>query len=179
MKLEYSLTAEDFLAFQNYYLSTDKRYRQSTIRGAALCFIVLSILPIMALFGGEKPAIETAKEIWPMLLGPFFAVPIYLFMTKRTVRRRLRAMAESEEVAAVYSPKSVTTSAEGISGTDEIGTVVYNWTTLTHLAVREGRVLMVFNNGSGLVLPANAFQNDNERQAFVAEIQQFSGIAAD
>ncbi len=75
MKATYELTRDDLAAFIEYHQRSSPAARRQKSGCIVTAFCALMILPVGILLTTDKPVLETAASIWPLLLGPIlFAV---------------------------------------------------------------------------------------------------------
>ncbi|SFI74754.1 YcxB family protein [Planctomicrobium piriforme] len=176
MIIDYEVTADDLLAFNEYYLTHSAVYRRQWIRGLVISVLVLSLLPILVLVRRDKPFMEAAVDIWPLLLGPIIMVPIYFAISKRGLRRNLRRFIVTKEVAGALGPHSLMLQEDGLSSRDPTGEQRVKWSAVQSVTLTEDRLMIFLNNATGFVIPRRAFADRQQLEAFVAEVRQKAGI---
>ncbi|WP_437226692.1 YcxB family protein [Planctomicrobium sp. SH661] len=176
MHIDFNVTAEDYLAFLEYLLAKSPTFRRQKLRGALLACLILSILPFMILRGNQKPLLQTAAAIWPLLIGPLVVIPLYYVMINRTARRAMREMSQGPEAQGVLGAKSISLGDEGLIERSESGEQRVNWTAIKNLAVGARRLFIVLDNASGFVIPVDAFDSEQKFQDFLAELTRYTKL---
>lgn len=176
MKATYELTHDDLAAFIEYHQRSSPTARRQRIGclGVALC--ALMILPVGILLTTDKPVLETAMDIWPLLLGPLLfailAVP-YIRWRTRQMSNRLLSEGQNKEF---YGRCELEAGADALTETRPSGSTIRNWTSVERIAATPSHLFVYTSGIEAYVVPRRAFSTESEFRAFVDTIAEHSGV---
>ena len=179
MKASYELTPDDLVAFTLFHHSHSpaaRRQRNGCLLGVVL---VMLLLPALVLLTTEKPLLEAARNIWPLLLGPIlflgFVIPYIKWRTANLSQRLLR----EGRNAGFYGECSIALDADGIRETKETGDTIRKWTAVEKFIVTESYLFVYTSGIEAFVVPLRAFATSDESAAFQQYITSRSGVDAE
>lgn len=115
MKASYELTADDLAAFTLFHNATSPVVRRQRTGCLTVAVLIMAALPTLILATSEKPIIETAKDIWPLLAGPaLFVIFIIPYLKWRTGNLSQR-MAREGTNAGFYGLCTVSLDDNGLA----------------------------------------------------------------
>ena len=175
MKIDYELTSDDLAAFVQSHRRTSPAARRQEIGCLALAFCALMILPVGALLTTDKPVLETAFGIWPLLLGPIlfviFAIP-YVPWRMRQMPNRLLSEGQNKDY---YGKCELEAGDDAITETRPSGSTICNWTSVERIVTTPSHLFVYTSGIEAYVVPRRAFSTDSEFNTFVDVVKERSG----
>lgn len=176
MKAAYELTRDDLAAFIEYHQRSSPAVRRQRTGCLAIAFCALMILPAGILLTTDKPLLETAVDIWPLLLGPtlfaIFAIP-YIRWRTRQMSNRLLSEGQNKEF---YGECELEAGQEALTETRPSGSTIRNWTSVERVVTTPSHLFVYTSGIEAYVVPRRAFQHETEFRAFVDVICERSGV---
>lgn len=122
MNVSYELTVDDLVAFAQFHHAQSPTARRQRIGCLLIAFVVMLVLPGLVLLTSEKPFLQTARDIWPLLLGPLLFLALVLPVIRwRTGILSKRMLSEGSN-AGFYGQCSLSLDADGIRKTRHLAT---------------------------------------------------------
>ena len=176
MKAAYELTRDDLAAFIEFHHRTSPAARRQKIGCLAVAFCALMVLPARILLTADKPLLETAIDIWPLLLGPLlfaiFAAP-YIRWRTRQMSHRLLSEGQNKQF---YGRCELAASDDALTETRPSGSTIRNWTSVERIVTTPSHLFVYTSGIEAYVVPRRAFPSDSEFSAFVDAIRKRSGV---
>jgi len=178
MKATYELTRDDLAAFIEYHQRSSPTARRQRLGcfGVALC--ALMVLPAGILLTTDKPLLETAADIWPLLLGPIlfaiFAIPYFRWRTRQLSDRMLSEGKNKE----FYGKCELEVGDDALTETRPSGSTIRNWSSVERVVTTPSHLFVYTSGIEAYVVPRRAFPTESELNAFVDVIRKRSGVTA-
>ncbi len=179
MQADFEFTPDDHVAFvtiHNERSPTIRKQRRSLI-GVVVFF--MWALPALILLTTDKPILETAKAIRPLLVGAFGSVVFLLiffpYLRWKVTRMTKRMLAEGQNTG-LYGPCSLSIEANGLRETKPTGESSRNWSTVERVLVTDTHAFIYTSATEAFVLPRRAFQGTEAFQHFVDELSECGGV---
>ncbi|QDT06543.1 hypothetical protein K227x_49530 [Rubripirellula lacrimiformis] len=176
MKTTYELTRDDLAAFIEFHQRTSPALRRQKIGCLVVAFFALMILPAGILLTTDKPVLETAIDIWPLLLGPIlfgiFATP-YIRWRTRQMSNRLLSEGQNKEF---YGKCELEAGDEALTETRPSGSTIRNWTSVERIVTTPSHLFVYTSGIEAYVVPRRAFSTESEFDAFLGVITERSGM---
>ncbi len=176
MKATYELTRDDLAAFIDYHQRSSPAARRQKIGSLGVALCALMILPGGILLTTDKPVLETAVDIWPLLLGPIlfaiFAIP-YMRWRTRHMSNRLLSEGQNKEF---YGRCELKVGADALTETRPSGSTIRNWTSVERVVATPSHLFVYTSGIEAYVVPRRAFSTESEFKAFVDKIAEHSGV---
>jgi len=181
MSANYNLTADDlsaFIQFHNAQSLAVRKYRAGCLFGG---FFATMLLPGLILLTTEKPVLETARAIRPLLMGAVIYL-ILMFVARPYVKWRTghlsRRMLSEGKNSGFYGDCSITLDEDGIRETKSSGETMRKWPSVEKIVVAS-EYLFIYTSGiEAFVVPRRAFALDAEFNAFAEYAVNHSGVDA-
>jgi hypothetical protein len=177
MKATYDLTRDDLAAFIDFHQRTSPAAQRQKIRSLLVAFCVLLILPVGIVVTSDKPILETAADIWPLLLGPIlFAILALPYMRWRTRQMSNRLLSEGKN-KEYYGHCELEAGADALIETRPSGSTTRNWTSVERVETTQSHLFVYTSGIEAYIVPRRAFSSDAEFNAFVDVVTKRSGIS--
>ena len=176
MKASYELTADDLMAFVQFHLAQSPNARRQRIGCSLIAFVVMLLLPGLILLTSEKPFLQTARDIWPLLLGPLlFLTFVFPYIKWRTGNLSKRMLSEGSN-AGFYGECSLSLDADGIRESKTSGDTVRKWSAVEKIIVTQEYIFIYTSGIEAFVVPRRAFSSSTDFNAFVQHVADQSSV---
>jgi hypothetical protein len=176
MKATYELMRDDLAAFIEFHQRTSPAARRQKIGCLIVAFCALMILPAAILLTTDKPVLETASDIWPLLLGPIlfgiFSIP-YIRWRTRQMSNRLLSEGQNREF---HGECELEASDDVLTETRPSGSTTRNWTSVERIVTTPSHLFVYTSGIEAYVVPRRAFSTDSEFNAFVDAVRERSDV---
>ena len=176
MKATYELTRDDLAALIEFHQRTSPAARQQKMGCFVVAFCALMILPTGILLTTDKPVLETAIDIWPLLLGPVLfclsAIP-YIRWRTRQMSNRLLSEGQNKEF---YGKCELEAGDDSLTETRPSGSTIRNWTSVERIVTTPLHLFVYTSGIEAYVVPRRAFSTESEFNTFVEVITERSGL---
>jgi len=176
MKATYELTRADLAAFIEFHQRTSPAARRQKVGYLVVAFCALMILPAGILTTTDKSVLETAIDIWPLLLGPIlfgiFAIP-YIRWRTRQMSNRLLSEGQNKEF---YVKCELEAGDDSLTETRPSGSTIRNWTSVERIVTTRSHLFVYTSSIEAYVVPRRAFSTESEFNTFVDAITERSGV---
>ena len=176
MKASYKLTRDDLAAFIEYHERSSPATRRQKIGCLAVAFCALMVLPCGILLTTDKPALETAMDIWPLLvdpiLFPILAIP-YIRWRTRQMTNRLLSEGQNKEF---YGECALEADDDALTETRPSGSTIRNWTSVERVVTTASHLFVYTSGIEAYVVPRRAFSTESEFNEFIDAIAKRSGV---
>jgi hypothetical protein len=180
MRIDYEITPEDFVALSTVHCS-----RSPALRRQGYGFLMVPILGLFALPGlilvtTDEPILETAKNIWPLMLGPvlfvLFIVPYMRWKVASVASTTKRMLAEGQN-AGLFGPRTLSIEPEGLRESKSTGDSMRIWSAVEKVLVTDTHAFIYLSAVEAYLLPRRAFKTSDAFQEFVDEVSRCAGVA--
>ena len=176
MKAKYELTRDDLVAFIEYHQRSSPAVRRQRIGCFAGAFCALMALPAAILITSDKPLVETAVDIWPLLAGPIlFAIVAAPYIRWRTRQMSKRLLSEGGN-NGFYGRCELEAGPDALTETRPSGSTIRNWTSVERIVVAPSHLFVYTSAIEAYVVPRRAFSTELEFNAFVNNIAERAGV---
>lgn len=179
MKASYELTADDLAAFVEFHQQASPAARNQRLGCFIVALIALLVLPVGIVLTTDEPRLQTAIDIWPLLLGPiFFALFAFPYIRWRTRQLSRRLLREGQN-SGFYGKCELIVADDGLTELRPAGSTMRKWSSVERV-VTTARHLFVYTSGiEAFVVPRHAFDTQDDFDAFVHAIAERSGVTVD
>lgn len=176
MKASYDLTREDLAAFIEFHQRASPAARKQKIGCLVFGFAAMMVLPIGILVTSDKPRLETAMNIWPLILGPIlFAILAIPYIRFRTRQMSNRLLSEGQD-NGFYGACELHVGADELTETRPSGLTTRKWSSVERI-VTTPKHLFVYTSGiEAYVVPRRAFSTETDFNALVDAIAKQSAV---
>jgi YcxB-like protein len=176
MNASYELHREDLAAFSDFHQRTSPAARKYRTKFFGIAFALFAFFPVWIVMTSDKPRVQTAKDIWPLFLGPLlfaiFALP-YVRWRSRHMSRRLLNEGKN---AGFYGKCELTICDGGLTETRPSGTTSRNWSSVERVALTPQHLFVYTSGIEAFVVPRSAFSTVSDCDAFAKTICDNSGV---
>jgi hypothetical protein len=171
MKIEFELTLDDLVAFTVVHALRSPTFKRQQLGYFVGGLLLFSVLPGLILATTEKPVLETARDIWPLLMGPIsyllfmLVIPIW---RKRFEAISKRMLAEGHNSGA-DGPCSLTIESDGLRETRPAGESLRHWSAVEKVLVTDTHAFVYTS-------AVEAFESADGFQQFVGELSERAGV---
>jgi hypothetical protein len=176
MTADFELTSDDLVAFVTFCNNRSPTAQRQRIGCAILGFLAVSALPALILLTTARPRLETAFDIWPLLLGPVLFVLFLRPFFRWSFRRNLRRMFAEGESKGYFGPCSLSIAAEGVVETKSSGESIRKWAAISRIVVTSQHVFIYSSALEAFILPKRAFDDDGDCQEFVRHVTEHASV---
>ena len=164
MKIDYTLTKEDYIAYNIHHIEhspTLKRSINIQRYGLALIFLIFPF--IIAGFT------QIPLQLWLIVYGTVFIVWIRFYpkyFVNSTKKRILRLIEEGNN-SSLFGPRSIIMTEEGVEEISEQGESRVTWNFIDRIEETQDYIYIYTSSVNAYVVPVRAFQNILEKNAFM------------
>jgi len=177
MKVSYELTRDDLAVFIEFHQRTSPAARKQKIGCLVIAFAVMMVFPVGILLTTDKPRLEIAMNIWPLLLGPIlFAVIANPYIRFRTRQMSNRLLSEGQN-NGFYGKCELHVGADGLTETRPSGSTTRNWSSVERIVTTPHHLFVYTSGIEAYVVPRRAFDSDAEFNELASVIAEQSGVA--
>ncbi len=178
MKVEFELTAEDYVELTTVHTACSPTVRRQRRRAFLFGCVALMALPTLVLATTDKPIAEAAMAIWPLLTAPIvfllIAIPYIRWRTSRMAKRMLLEGGPS----GLSGPCSLAIETDGLVESRAAGVTTRNWDSVEKILVTATHIFIYTSAIEAFVLPRHAFASPDEGHQFIERVSQRSGVAS-
>jgi len=177
-EFSYDTTVGDLQALQSHMMRQvfvrNRRDYMIALAGVVLCAIFLTAVIVLnasprALAMPRSPGsflVSYLSLIAVLLTGAVLALLPMVRLRLRTVRMQV------SNDGPLVGPTRLSIGVDGLMIARKLMKTTYSWGAFRRATVEKGAVILVIDNGMGVIVPAGAFQSDGERFEFAAEISR-------
>ena len=176
MKADFELTSDDLVAFVTFYNVRSPIVRRQRIVCGTVGFLCLSALPALILLTTDKPRLETARAIWPLLLGPVLFAPLVILFFRRSLTRTARRLIAEGESGGYFGPCSLSIAPDGMVETKPNGESRRKWAAIMKIVVTGHHVFIYTSAVEAFILPRRAFDGDDQCQEFIRQVAERASV---
>ena len=172
----YELTVDDLVAFVQFHHAQSPSAHRQRMGCLLIAFVAMLLLPGLILLTGEKPFLQTARDIWPLLLGPLlFLAFVFPCIKWRTANLSKRMLSEGSN-AGFHGECSLSLDVDGIRESKTSGDTVRTWSAVEKIVVTQ-EYLFIYTSGiEAFVVPRRAFPSSTDFNAFVQHVADQSSV---
>ena len=176
MQISYELTPQDLVAFSRYHSFASPTARRQR-SGCLIAIVALMLgLPAFILATSNKPLVQTARDIWPLLAGPvFFVIVMIPYIKWRTASMSSRLVNEGRN-AGFYGACTLALGEAGIKEEKESGESTRRWPAVERIVVTPDYVFVYTAGIEAFVIPVRVFRDSDEASAFQQLLADNSGV---
>lgn len=183
MKIDFELTLDDLVAFNVVHGLRSPTFQRKGFGCFVGVMLLSSVLPGLILATTEKPVLETARDIWPLLMAPAFCllIPLWWKLLIPLSRKRFGAiskrMLEEGRNSGAYGPCSLTIESGGLRETRPAGESLRRWSAVEKVLVTDTHAFVYTSAVEAFVLPRRAFESSDGFQQFVDALSERAGVS--
>jgi hypothetical protein len=176
MKVSYELTTDDMAALVQLHNARSPTVRRQRYGCLLIGFFAMLSLPALIFLSSEKPLLQTATDIWPLLLGPLlflmFAIPYLNWRTGNLAKRMYREGRNS----GYYGECSIVLEPNGIRESTASGDTVRKWASVEKIVVSRQHLFVYTAGVEAFVVPRRAFATEADFNTFVQQVADKSHV---
>lgn len=177
MKVSYELTRDDLAAFIEFHQHTSPTARRQKVGCLSVLFCAMMILPVGILLTTDEPVLETAIDIWPLLLGPILVGVLaspYIRLRTRQMSNRLLSEGKNN---GFYGECELELGDDSLVETRPSGSTSRNWTSVERIVTTPSHLFVYTSGIEAYVVPRQAFSREPDFKSFVDLVAERSGVA--
>lgn len=176
MNVSYELTPDDLADYALFHNTNSPTIRRQRL-GCAFMFLAIALmLPAAILLETEDPVLETAVDIWPLLLGPLIGLLVFFACWRWSVRRTSRRMFQEGCKAGQYGRTALSLQDDGIREKQDSGDTFRKWAAVEKIAVTPDYLFVYVSGVEAFIVPRRTFANEDDFDRFVHEIAERSNV---
>lgn len=166
MDLHYSLTQEDYTAFNLYHYQNDKALGPQTSR---IGIWIMAIVLVIMLYIFKAPTMAALLVSAIVMIVWFVLAPkVY----RLQVTRRLEKQIQQGTFTPLIGQRTLTLLDKGLTLTNPQQTREYDYSQILAIKKDDQRLYLYTGAESALIVPFSAFANEEQRQAFVKTLKE-------
>lgn len=174
-EFSYDVTVGDLQHLQSFMTRQvfvrNRRDYLIALAGVFLCAIFLTAVIVL---NASPRAFATPRSSGSFLLSYLSLIAVLLtgavLALIPMVRLRLRSVRmQVSQGGPLVGPTSLSIGVDGLTIARKLMKTTYSWGAFRRATVEKGAVILVIDNGMGIIVPAGAFQSDGDRFEFAAE----------
>ena len=164
MKLEFSITEEDYIKFNIRHLDTSKTYRNSIFKQRYILPIIFLIIPFFLVKISKIHFLN-----WMTVYGALFVIWIcfykkyFIWKVKRSIKKRLREGNNNE----LLGKRTFEICDDEIIETTEYGKGSTNIKSVEDIFINDEYAFIYINRMQAYIIPLRAFENRQEKDNFI------------
>tara|TARA_A100001391_G_C5052112_1_gene273753 strand:+ start:630 stop:1181 length:552 start_codon:yes stop_codon:yes gene_type:complete len=170
MKVSYELTRDDLAAFIAFHQQTSPTAQRHRLGCLAVGVLGMLLLPVWILLTTDKPKLETAGTLWPLLIGPVvFVVFAGPYIRWRTRQMTNRLLSEGQN-NGFYGPCELELGSDSLTETRRSGTTTRSWDAVERVEYTASHLFIYTSGIEAYVVPRRAFSHESEFMVFLNAI---------
>jgi hypothetical protein len=180
MEIEYNLTPEDVIAFQQY-TAEHRPGRQRPSMGSL--WLLLALLALFTVLAVTPGGLQGAQLIYfftdlAILLLTLAFIMLQPRITKMVIARSVRQVLRHGNNARVLESQRVAISPEGLTSTSSLSSGLVNWAALEKIVVTDDHAFFFTTTHSAQIVPKRAFPDGRTFHEFVETARSYHQAAA-
>ncbi len=167
MEAEYTLTLDDYIAFQRYMMRTSPALRRS-IRIGYVAVVVIVLVFFYATEGWSS---------WPnALFSLAFLVAclaLYAWLVRSSAERTGRRLMKEGKNKGTFGQHTLKLSQDGVVETTEVGETRASWAGIERVAENETYIFIYLSSTSAHVIPKRSFASATQAEQFYQLAQDY------
>jgi hypothetical protein len=177
MNASYELTRDDLAAFIEFHQRTSPAARRQKLGCFVIALAAMSVLPVGIIATADEPRLETAIDIWPLILGPgLFAILALSYIRWRTRQMSQRLLSEGES-HGFYGDCELTLDSDGLTETRPSGSTTRKWSSVERISMARDHLFVYTSGIEAYVIPRRAFLAESEFNELAIAITDHSGVS--
>ena len=176
MNATYDLTPDDLAAFVQLHQARSlafRRHRLGCLRNGVLALL---ILPAFVLCLSGQPLLQTAIDIWPLLLGPVLYVPAVVLLWKWNTGSLRKRMLKEGRNKGFYGDCTLALETDGMHETKSNGKSIRNWSAVEQIVITSQHLFVYTSGTEAFIVPRRAFESDSDFNSFAQQISERSRV---
>lgn len=162
MKIDFTLTEEDYLDITMMHMKGSKKFRRSFIvQRFVIPFLVCLVVFDLAKVFGFIPGIIICIAFYGLWVALF---PKYY---KSSATKKIRKISSKSGDGGVFGKCSIDITNDGVVSSNSEGSLRTNWKRVTKVQETEKFLLIYVDTTNCCVLPLRSFKDQDERKTFM------------
>ena len=172
-EFKFTMTDEDFIRYNSYFYQKDiKKSKPKNILFSALCFVFAISVIASTIIGTSIPLIlryfmfAAGAFIVGVGISPFKAVKTLKKQTAERYNacRQKGRLLSDEEMQCTFDEDKIESIREDSHS-------IWKYTTVCNVEIDEGALYVMLDPSIAFIIPARAFESDEQREEFVKFIE--------
>ena len=170
MRLEYTLTEQDFIAFNLHYAKHSKTVKRSLFFQHYIVAIIFFAVPLSVFLIGPPGQVYTEVPFIFLLAGIIWIVfyPKYFY---NHIERNIKKMLREGSYSKLLGKHHLQITDEGIIETNSGGETKRNWNGIEKIEENEAYIFIYVSSMSANIVPKTAFSRENSKSEFMQSLQ--------
>lgn len=171
MQAEYDVTPDDLVAFGLCHHSQSQTVRKQSWVSVLVGLMVLLFLPGLILLVSDKPILEIAPAIWPLLMGPILFLFFFYLLVKFRGSRFYREVL-SERQSKFLDRRTLSLEDDALRESMASGTNQRSWSSVDRILLTNDHAFVYTSAVEAFILPKESFSSTVSFDEFLQEIAQ-------
>lgn len=167
MDLQYTITPDDYVAFNQYFVLHNKQTRRNLMIGRIQGALIIFAAGMLVAYLRKAETLPTVLVFGACALLYFLLIPRYYI---RNMGKRVKKMLETASKTAC-GEKTLTLEAEQLVLSGEGENSAYAYTVIEQIAQDTAHYYLYVGPMEALLVPFSAFADDAARQSFYQTLQ--------
>lgn len=170
MQIEYTLTEQDFIAFNLHDAKHSKMVKRSLFLQCYIIAIIFFAVPLSSFLLGPSGQVYTELPVIFLLAGIIWIVfyPAYFY---KHIERNIKKMLWEGSYKNLFGKHKVQIADEGIIEINNGGETKRNWKGIEKIEENEAYIFIYVSSMSANIVPKHAFVHENSRSEFMRKLQ--------
>ncbi|WP_235674879.1 MULTISPECIES: YcxB family protein [Bacillus cereus group] len=170
MQIEYTLTEQDFIAFNLHYARHSKTVKRSLVFQHYIVASIFFAVPLSVFFIGPPGQVYTGLPVIFLLAGVIWILfyPKYFY---NHIKRNLEKMIREGSYSNLLGKHNLQITDEGIIETNSGGETKRNWKGIEKIEENEAYIFIYVGSMSANIVPKTAFARENSKSEFMKSLQ--------
>jgi len=169
MKLEYELTAQDYIDFNLFHLNYSKRIRN-------LLFIQRFIMPLIYFALPFILARSTNVPIWLWLIVSaaiyILWVLVYPARMQKNLSKKLLKALKQDRNSKLLGKHSIIIDKGGLTDIGDGGETKVKWSSINEFVEAKDQLFIFISESKAIIIPRRSFQSEEILEIFTAKVKQ-------
>ena len=170
MTLKYTLTSEDYIAFNLYHSQHSQSLRKMIAVQRILPALVFIVFGLFLASWFQMPFLF-ALSIYSILA--LIWILYYPHYFKRTLRKRVSKMLNEKDNRTLLGDYVMILGPEGFESKSNSQETKIEWSGIQSLEVTKDYIFLYNSSISAFILPSSAFHSEEERETFIKLVTNY------
>ncbi|MBJ8031528.1 YcxB family protein [Bacillus cereus group sp. N21] len=170
MQVEYTLTEQDFIAFNLHYARHSKMVKRSLVLQHYIVAIILFAVPLSVFLFGP-PDYKSMDLPFIFLLAGVIWIVFYPKCFYKLIERNIKKMLREGSYDNLIGKHNVQITDEGIIETNNGGETKLNWKGIEKVEENEAYIFIYVSSMSANIVPKHAFVQENSKNEFMRRLR--------
>lgn len=175
VQAEYDVTPDDLLAWSVCHHNQSPSSRKQSRLVILLAIPLFLFLPGMVFLTSDKPFLETAQAIWPLLMGPVFFAVLYVLLLQWRRHSARQILAEGDP-SKFLDRRVLALRPDGMHESTSSGSNHRLWTSVERILSTRDHAFVYTSGVEAFIIPRQSFTSTVTFEDFLQEIARRSEV---